>query len=70
MKRIILLASLVMLGLGGCGEVPGYSAKQRWHQISDAQDYNLILFNNDVDRALMLRPASHMTDWSVIHSYP
>lgn len=75
MKRMLFVIMLAMLGVGGlgvggCGEVPGYSGKQRWHQISDAQDYNMVQFNEDVDRALMLRPASHMSDWSVIHHYP
>jgi hypothetical protein len=70
MKRVLLLLSLATLSFSGCGPVPGYSGKQRWHQISDAQDYNIIEFNEDVDRALMLRPASHMSDWNVIHHYP
>jgi hypothetical protein len=75
MKRALFVLSLATLGIGGlgfsgCGPVPGYSGQQRWHQIQDAQDYNIMEFNEDVDRALMLRPASHMSDWNVIHHVP
>ncbi len=70
MKRALLVLSLAVLGLTGCGPVPGYSGAQRWHQIQAAQDYNMVEFNEDVDRALLLRPASHLSDWNIIHHYP
>ena len=67
-KPFLCLLSLCLLGLSGCLEPPGYSTKQRLAQIGNAQGYNLQMMNDDVDNALLLRPASHLTAWNVFHT--
>jgi hypothetical protein len=66
-KALLGVMSLLLLALGGCLEPPGYSTQQRFAQIGNAQGYNLQMLNDDVDNVLLLRPASHLTDWNVIH---
>jgi hypothetical protein len=68
-KPFLVLMSMLMLGLGGCLEPPGYSTKQRFAQIGNSMDYDLHTINDDVDMCLLLRPSSHLTDWNVIHTY-
>jgi hypothetical protein len=68
-KPFLVLMSLLSLGLSGCLDTPGYSTKQRVAQIGNAQEYNLQEMADDIDTALLLRPASHMTDWNVVHTY-
>ncbi len=68
-KPFLCLLSLAMFGMSGCLEPPGYSTKQRFAQIGNASTYNLQMIDDDIDQCLLLRPASHLTDWNVIHTY-
>ena len=73
MKKLLLL--LLVLGgtmiSTGCarpnevGWTPAYNSKERWQQIVRNWDYEGKQLDDDVDSALMLRPASRLTIWNV-----
>ena len=77
MKRIVALGLLVVGGLsltvssGGCarpgefGWTPAYTFTERRHIIARNWDYEGKQTQDDIDNALMLRPASHLTFWNV-----
>jgi hypothetical protein len=77
MKKIatlsLLAAGLLALTLagGGCarpgefGWTPAYSAKERGELIARNWDYEGKQLMDDMDSALLLRPASHLTMWNV-----
>ena len=65
--KIVALIGLVagaMLCGTGCA-TPGYSAQERNQQIARNWDYELRQASDDFDHLLLLRPASHLTVWSV-----
>jgi hypothetical protein len=65
--KIVALIGLVagtMLCGTGCA-TPGYSAQERNQQIARNWDYEIRQASDDFDHLLMLRPASHLTIWSV-----
>jgi len=77
MKKIVTLcllaASMMFLSFagGGCarpgefGWTPAYSAHERGQLISRNWDYEGKQLMDDIDSALLLRPASHLTYWNV-----
>ena len=65
--KIVALIGLVagtMLCGTGCA-TPGYSAQERNQQIARNWDYEIRQASDDFDHLLLLRPASHLTIWSV-----
>lgn len=69
MKLLFCVAFLAMTSLGGCLETPVYSGSERFRQIEASQEYNMRAMNDDIDEALLLRPASHMTYWNIVHTF-
>lgn len=75
MRKLTAATLLVALAaLGGCeasgppidwGSTPGYSSKDRGRQIWRNWGYEGGQLVDDVDHALLLRPASKMTEWHV-----
>lgn len=72
MKKLLLLVLLTGSLMGtGCarpyevGWTPAYSAKERYQMILRNWDYDGKQKDDDIDSALLLRPASHMTIWNV-----
>ena len=73
MKKLAALALIVASGsvVGGCarpnewGWTPGYSAKERGQLIARNWDYEGKQAMDDIDHALLLRPASRLTAWNV-----
>ena len=60
-------ALLLLLGLGlssGCA-TPAYSAGERWQMIARNWDFEWKQAQDDIDSALLLRPASRMTIWHI-----
>lgn len=47
------------------GASPGYSSTERYQQIYRNWDYEGKQMMDDIDHALLLRPASHLTKWNV-----
>ncbi len=67
MKRFALfalLAGFVSLA-SGCLGTPGYTGTERNRQIGRAFSYQGGQLVDDFDHALLLRPASHLTQWNV-----
>ncbi len=61
---------------GGCGGARGpaageftatpiFSTKERFTRIGRNIDIELKMMNDDIDRALLLRPVSGLTEWNV-----
>jgi len=72
-KRLAKLMTVAGLGLltVGCarpfevGYTPAYSTGERVNMIARNWDYEGKQMQDDIDHALLLRPASHMTVWNV-----
>jgi len=66
MRKFILIGSTMvsLLLAGGCA-TPGYSASERSQLIQRDFDYNGGQMIDDWDSFWLLRPASHLTTWSV-----
>jgi hypothetical protein len=66
MRKLILIGGslLGILLAGGCA-TPAYSAGERSAMIQRNFDYNGKQAVDDWDDLFLLRPASHMTVWSV-----
>jgi hypothetical protein len=66
MKTLALavVASVFFLSLSGC-ETPGYSTQERFQLIGRNWGYEYEQINDDVDTALLLRPATRLTTWNV-----
>jgi hypothetical protein len=65
MKKFALFA--VVLGamiLAGC-DAPGYTASERFQQIGRNWGWEESQINDDIDEILLLRPASHMSEWNL-----
>ena len=73
MKKFALIGMLALVGLGGVGcarpfEIgwsPAYTARERHQMIARNWDYEGKQLVDDLDSALLLRPASRMTIWNV-----
>ena len=61
---VIGLVAGALLCSTGCA-TPGYSAQERNQQIARNWDYEFRQMTDDFDHLLLLRPASHLTVWSV-----
>jgi hypothetical protein len=61
---LAVLGSVLLLGSTGC-ETPAYSTQERFQLIGRNWGYEYEQMNDDVDSALLLRPASHLTSWNV-----
>ncbi len=46
-------------------DTPAYSANERGNMIERNWDYEGKQMQDDIDHALLLRPASHMTIWNL-----
>ena len=66
MKKFALLAVLAggMLLTAGC-ETPAYTGQERAALIRRNWGFEYEQVNDDVDHALMLRPAGHLTEWDI-----
>ena len=69
MKKLLLLVPLAGATLfstlsTGCS-TPAYSPDERHAQIFRNADYEGKQATDDIDHALLLRPAGHMTIWNV-----
>ncbi|MGD1275744.1 MAG: hypothetical protein ABR964_00800 [Tepidisphaeraceae bacterium] len=70
MKLLFCVAFLaMMMSVGGCLETPVYSGSERIRVIERSQEFNVKSMNDDIDEALLLRPATHMTYWNVLHNF-
>jgi hypothetical protein len=72
MKKLttLLVLSAAMLAVGCArpfefGWTPAYTATERGQMISRNWDYEGKQLMDDIDTALLLRPASHLTIWNV-----
>lgn len=77
MKTLLLLALAAgsMVLASGCAPAklgrneflwtPAYTATERFNMIERNWDYEGKQLQDDVDHALLLRPASHLTVWNV-----
>ena len=61
---LAVLASVLLLSSTGC-ETPAYSTQERFQLIGRNWGYEYEQINDDVDAALLLRPAGHLTTWNV-----
>ncbi len=67
MKTFALLSVLcggLLLCTTGC-ETPAYSTQERFQLIGRDWGYEYEQMQDDVDHALLLRPASGLTEWNV-----
>ena len=65
---LLLSATLVSTGCARPGELgwtPAYSWRERQQLILRNWDYEDKQKDDDIDSALLLRPASHLTIWNV-----
>lgn len=66
MKVFALLALMAGLALTSAGcYTPGYTVNERFIQIGRNWDYEGKQIADDVDHALLLRPADDLTWWNV-----
>ena len=73
MKKVASALLLTVLGLlmSGCarpfewGWSPAYTADERHKMIARNWDYEGKQMFDDIDHALLLRPAGHLTEWNV-----
>ena len=77
--RLVLAAACLSgtaLATGGCGGARGpaageftatpiFSTKERFTRIGRNIDIELKMLNDDLDRALLLRPVTGLTEWNV-----
>jgi hypothetical protein len=47
------------------GATPAYSSTERYQQIYRGWDYDGKQMMDDIDHALLLRPAGHLTKWNI-----
>ncbi len=66
MKKFALLAILAggLMFANGC-ETPAYSAQERGQRISRNWGFEYEQINDDIDHALLLRPAGHLSEWDI-----
>ncbi len=65
MKAFCLLLLLVAgMMSSGCA-TPTYSGRERWQMITRNWGYEYRQMQDDIDHALLLRPASRLTIWHV-----
>jgi len=61
---MVLVAGL----LSGCSlDTPGYTAKERIQMMAYDQNMDSKMCNEDIDRSLMLRPVSLLSQWNIFH---
>lgn len=60
---VVLLAGMCVLS-SGC-YTPAYTGKERFRQIARNWGYEWGQLNDDIDHALLLRPASNMSVWNL-----
>ena len=71
MKTLARIVAVAAMTLAGCarpleiGWTPAYTFTERRHMIARNWDYEGKQMQDDIDNALMLRPASHLTFWNV-----
>jgi hypothetical protein len=66
MKKFALLVFLAggMMVTSGC-ETPAYSSQERFQHIGRNWGFEYEQINDDIDHALLLRPATHLTEWDI-----
>ncbi len=73
MKKTLALLGLLVMVVSGCGvdwgSTPALSSKERHAQIWRNWNYEGGQAIDDLDHALMLRPASGLTIWNVHEMY-
>ena len=65
---LLAIAAMSIVGCARPGEfgwTPAYSAHERGQLIARNWDYEGKQTQDDLDKILMLRPASHLTVWNV-----
>ena len=72
MRKVALLGLLVVSSMAvGCarpneiGWTPAYTTGERFNQIARNWDMEGKFIQDDIDRALLLRPMSSLSDWHV-----
>jgi hypothetical protein len=73
MKKLVMFCVVAIAGLGtvGCarpgefGWTQAYTTRERGQIIARNWDYEGKQSQDDLDTALLLRPASHLTIWNV-----
>ena len=72
MRKVALLGLLVVSSMAvGCarpneiGWTPAYTTRERGDQVARNWDMEGKMIQDDIDRALLLRPMSQLTDWYV-----
>jgi hypothetical protein len=66
MKMFVLavFSAVLLFGVSGC-QTPAYSTQERFQLIGRNWGYEYEQINDDVDTALLLRPATGLTQWNV-----
>jgi hypothetical protein len=65
---ICMVLGISLFAISGCtSSTPAYTAKERYAQIHRNLVYESEQFNDEVDRALLLRPSNQDTIWNVYH---
>jgi hypothetical protein len=66
MKKFVFLAlvAMGMLFTTGC-ETPGYTSQERFQRIYRNWGWEYEQVNDDIDSVLLLRPASHLSEWNI-----
>jgi hypothetical protein len=72
MRNVVALGLLVVSAMSvGCarpneiGWTPAYTTRERGDQVARNWDMEGKMIQDDIDRALLLRPMSQLTDWYV-----
>ena len=61
---VLVGATMSIGGAGGCA-TPAYSAHERWQMIGRNWGFEWRQAQDDVDSALLLRPAGRLTIWHI-----
>ena len=66
MKKFVLLAIVAggMIFTTGC-ESPGVTSQERFQKIGRNWGWEYEQINDDIDSMLLLRPASHLSEWNI-----
>ena len=66
MNKLLALLLLSATGLTSVGcSTPAYSGRERFQMIGRNISYEAAQMQDDIDHALLLRPASQLTIWHV-----
>jgi hypothetical protein len=66
MKKVFALIALAWIGISSVGcSTPAYSGRERFQMIGRNISFEAAQMQDDIDHALLLRPASRLTIWHI-----